>query len=165
MVPRSRLVEIRTSLPADQTAPTPIVQPVQWRKVGLQAQKSASESRKAVHRLQKSWTDGSKDISKEQTNTKIAASLGFRFYIDSKGVGPVNIAGPRHRKVVGPWLHRPHRFLRLCKMTPATSASELAEQFKKAWARIKPDVLENLMAGMSQCVHGCVAMKDSHSGK
>ena len=50
-------------------------------------------------------------------------------------------------------------------MTPATSASELAEQLKKAWGRIKPDVLDNLMAGMSQRVHDCIAMKGSHTGK
>ena len=50
-------------------------------------------------------------------------------------------------------------------MTPATSASDPAEQFKKAWGRIKPDLLENLMAGMPQRVHGCIAMKGSRSGK
>ena len=51
------------------------------------------------------------------------------------------------------------------KMTPATSAGELAEQLKKAWGRIKPDVLENLVAGMPQHMHDCIAMKGSYIGK
>ena len=34
-------------------------------------------------------------------------------------------------------------------MTPATNASDPAEQFKKAWGRIKPDV-QNLMTRMPQ---------------
>ena len=51
------------------------------------------------------------------------------------------------------------------KMTPATSAGELAEQLKKAWGRIKPDVLENLVAGMPQCMHDCIAMKGGYIGK
>ena len=50
-------------------------------------------------------------------------------------------------------------------MTPATSASELAEQLKKEWGRIKPDVLESLMGGMPQRVHDCIAMKGSHIEK
>ena len=51
------------------------------------------------------------------------------------------------------------------KMTPATSAGELAKQLKKAWGRNKPDVLENLVVGMPPRMHDCSAMKGGYIGK
>ena len=53
----------------------------------------------------------------------------------------------------------------LDKMTPATSAGELAGRLKKAWGRIKPDVLENLVAGMPQRMRDCIAMRGGYIGK
>ena len=51
------------------------------------------------------------------------------------------------------------------KMTPASSVGELAEQLKKAWGRIKPDVLEKLVSRMPQRIHDCIALKGGYIGK
>ena len=50
-------------------------------------------------------------------------------------------------------------------MTPATIADELVKQLKKALRNIHTSVLENLVAGMPQRMHDCIANKVSHIGK
>ena len=51
------------------------------------------------------------------------------------------------------------------EQTPATSTAQMEAQFKTAWGRIKPSVLESLVAGMPQRMRGCVAMEGGCIGK
>ena len=50
-------------------------------------------------------------------------------------------------------------------MAHASCANELAKQLKEAWGRIKPDVLNNLVAGMLQGMYDCIALKGGYIGK
>ena len=51
------------------------------------------------------------------------------------------------------------------EQTPATSTAQLEAQVKTAWCRIKPSVLESLVAGMPQRMRDCVAMEGGSIGK